>query len=208
MLSIVVTSICCLGCEPGGEAPAPVVRAVAKPTAAWQPEAESREWRYVVPHHTATERGSVESIHESHLQRKWLGIGYHFLVGNGNGMPDGRVEPTFRWREQLHGAHAGSKDHNELGIGIALVGNFENHPPTAKQLAAVKSLVGTLTSRYGIDSKHVIAHRSVRATKCPGKQFPMDAIQRAARRADVSLANFEGPDRGTVRTGEIERESR
>src|SRR5262245_20642940 len=65
----------------------------------WKPTAKPRDWKYVVVHHTATESGSVESIHESHLKNKdkngnpWLGIGYHFVIGNGAGMPDGMIEP-------------------------------------------------------------------------------------------------------------------
>jgi N-acetyl-anhydromuramyl-L-alanine amidase AmpD len=117
-----------------------------------------------VIHHTATSRGSVESIHEAHLQRKdkvgnaWLGIGYHFVIGNGNGMVDGAIESTFRWREQLHGAHAGGSEHNQHGIGIALVGNFEEEPPSPAQLAATKRLVAALKSEYRIKSDQVVAH--------------------------------------------------
>ena len=48
------------------------------------------------------------------------GLAYHFVIGNGDGMPDGEIEPTFRWREQIQGAHAGAGEYNEQGIGIAL----------------------------------------------------------------------------------------
>jgi N-acetyl-anhydromuramyl-L-alanine amidase AmpD len=150
----------------------------------WRPGAKEREWKYIVLHHTASEKASVESIHEEHLTRKdasgtpWLGIGYHFVVGNGNGMPDGEVEPTFRWRQQLQGAHAGSTDpaYNQSGIGICLVGNFENHEPTASQMASLKKLVRTLKGNYRVASKNVIGHRDVRATECPGKLFPMQEV--------------------------------
>jgi hypothetical protein len=138
-----------------------------------------------VLHHTATEKGSVEDIHESHLQRKdaggnhWLGIGYHFVIGNGKGMGDGVIEPTFRWREQLQGAHAGVADYNDLGIGIVLIGNFNEHPPTAAQLAAVKQLVATLKAAYGINSEDVVGHGDVKATECPGRYFPLGEIGQA-----------------------------
>ena len=67
----------------------------------WRPTAKARDWKYVVIHHTASEKGSVESINEEHQQKKdkngnaWLGIGYHFLIGNGHGMPDGEIDA---WR--------------------------------------------------------------------------------------------------------------
>lgn len=152
----------------------------------WRPTVASREWKYIVVHHTATHSGSVESIQMAHLKNKdkngnpWLGIGYHFVIGNGEGMPDGAIEPTFRWRTQIQGAHAGSsnKDYNERGIGICLVGNFEKTPPTAAQRRSVKLLVQTLRSEYKISAGSVVGHKDIRAsaTECPGKFFPMAEV--------------------------------
>jgi N-acetylmuramoyl-L-alanine amidase len=151
----------------------------------WKPDSPARNWTSIVIHHTATDRGSVESINAAHLRRKdangraWRGIGYHFVIGNGNGMPDGEIEPTFRWRTQIAGAHAGNKEYNEHGIGIALVGNFERHRPTAAQLAAVKRLVAVLKRSYRIRGKNVVGHSSVKATACPGRYFPLAEVAEA-----------------------------
>lgn len=151
----------------------------------WKPDVAPRDWKYVVIHHTAAKRGSVESIHQTHLKRKdsngnpWLGIGYHFVIGNGDGMADGEIEPTFRWREQLHGAHAGVSEYNQQGIGVVLVGNFEEQPPTQAQLAAVKRLVGTLRAEYSIPATQVVGHNDVKATECPGQLFPMHEVSRS-----------------------------
>jgi N-acetylmuramoyl-L-alanine amidase len=152
----------------------------------WKPTVPSRDWQYLVIHHTATGAGSVESINASHLKNKdkngnpWLGIGYHFVIGNGDGMADGAIEPTFRWRSQIQGAHAGSsnKDYNERGIGICLVGNFEKSPPTPAQKRSIKLLVQTLKSDYRISSANIVGHKDIRAsaTECPGKFFPMAEI--------------------------------
>jgi N-acetyl-anhydromuramyl-L-alanine amidase AmpD len=142
----------------------------------WKPDEKVRDWRHIVIHHTASSTGSVESVHEAHLGRGWMGIGYHFLIGNGNGMDDGEIEPTFRWRQQLHGAHAGKDEYNQHGIGICLVGNFEETHPSAAQLAAVKRLVGVLKSEYDIGSDHVIPHNDVKSTACPGKNFPLAEV--------------------------------
>lgn len=151
----------------------------------WKPNVASRNWKSIIIHHTATSRGSVESIHAAHLRRKdlkgrpWLGIGYHFVIGNGNGMPDGAIETTFRWRTQIHGAHAGNRKHNETGIGIVLVGNFEKTRPTKTQLAAIKRLVAVLKREYNIAAGKVIGHKSFRATACPGRLFPMAEVGEA-----------------------------
>lgn len=152
----------------------------------------SREWRYIVIHHTATKRGSVESIHETHLKRKdksgkpWMGIGYHFVIGNGHGMGDGDVEPTFRWREQLHGAHAGNDEYNQHGIGVVLVGDFEDAPPSAEQLTAVKRLVAFLKDEYDIPADRIVGHDEIKTTACPGKYFPLAAVRQSTLTASLN----------------------
>lgn len=150
----------------------------------WPPSETEHSWRYVVIHHSATNNGSVRSIHNDHRQRKdragnnWLGIGYHFVIGNGNGMEDGEIESTFRWKQQIHGAHSGSTVHNANGIGICLIGNFQNSAPTANQLKAVRSLIGQLSNRYDIPARLVIGHNAVKSTDCPGKYFRLQDVVR------------------------------
>ncbi len=174
----------------------------------WRPSATPRHWDWIIVHHTASNQGSVESIHSAHLQRRdhngnrWLGIGYHFVIGNGNGMGDGEIEATFRWRQQLPGAHAGDDSHNQRGIGIALVGNFETAPPTAAQLAAVRRLTAALRLRFGIEREHVLRHADIKATVCPGKYFPMEEISQ--QRKD-SLLGKSVPASGPVRIAAEER---
>lgn len=158
-----------------------------------------RDWRYIVLHHTATERGDVESIDRQHRQqigrdgKPWLGIGYHFVIGNGDPMADGRIEPTFRWREQLHGAHAGDTEHNDFGIGICLVGNFEDAAPTPLQVKACRRLVSMLAHDYDIPPEHVLGHSAVKATACPGRLFPLEQMVIAARTSWPERSNWS-PD--------------
>lgn len=171
-----------------GHIPTPgvVTSAPRKGSNPWRPTVASREWQHIVIHHTATHSGSVESINAAHMKNKdksgnpWLGIGYHFVIGNGEGMPDGAIEPTFRWRTQIQGAHAGStnKDYNERGIGICLIGNFEKTPPSTAQRKSVKLLVQTLRAEYNIPTASVVGHKDIRAsaTECPGKLFPMAEV--------------------------------
>jgi len=146
------------------------------------PRATARAWKYIVVHHSATAGGSVASIDAAHRQRRdaagnrWLGIGYHFVIGNGNGMPDGQVQPTFRWRDQIHGAHAGSRDHNQLGIGICLIGNFDQQPPTRKQRSAARQLIQQLRQQYEIAAEGVLPHHAVSATRCPGERLTVKTL--------------------------------
>ena len=147
------------------------------------PAAPARHWMMIVLHHSATIGGSVDSIDAMHRRQKdaggnpWLGIGYHFVVGNGRSMGDGEIRPTFRWQKQLPGAHAGKREENEQGIGICLIGNFDVSPPTDKQIAATRSLVKTLAARYDIPRSRVLRHQDVGATLCPGRLFPWVQVQ-------------------------------
>ncbi len=141
-----------------------------------------REWNSIVLHHSATSAGDVASIDAVHREnrdqngRRWLGIGYHFVIGNGRKMGNGEIQPTFRWHQQLPGAHAGQRDYNQHGIGICLIGNFDENAPTEQQVVAVRKLVKLLTERYAIGRTRVVRHGDVQATACPGRLFCWDPI--------------------------------
>ena len=160
--------------------------------APWRPDRPARAWKFVVLHHTATQSGSVESIHRTHLARKdasgnpWRGIGYHFVIGNGAGMEDGAIEPTFRWRDQIEGAHAGVAAYNQSGIGICLVGNFEKQPPTDAQFQSLTRLVRTLIGEYEIAAAGIKRHGELKETACPGRLFPMRELTQALSGLPVS----------------------
>jgi len=115
---------------------------VADAAAAIELAVPARTWKAIVLHHSATSGGSVASIDAVNRRQKdrggvpWRGIGYHFVVGNGQQMGDGQIQPTFRWREQLDGAHAAVKRMNEQAIGICLIGNFDDVPPTPIQVVS------------------------------------------------------------------------
>ncbi|MCA9109635.1 MAG: N-acetylmuramoyl-L-alanine amidase [Planctomycetaceae bacterium] len=164
--------------QSSGRSAVPIMT-VSSTATSWTPRGPVRDWQSIVIHHTASETGSVESIHQIHRERKdaagnpWRGIGYHFVIGNGHGMDDGAIEATFRWREQLEGAHAGISRYNEQGVGICLIGNFEKHSPTEAQIVSLKKLIAWLSQEYDISVDQVKGHRDLKATACPGKFFPM-----------------------------------
>ncbi|MBI4577427.1 MAG: N-acetylmuramoyl-L-alanine amidase [Planctomycetes bacterium] len=155
----------------------------------WDPEASTSSlwtapvahpWRYVVLHHSATASGDAATFDRWHREKGWGGLGYHFVIGNGQGAGDGELEVGYRWRGQLRGAHAKADRFNEYGIGICLVGNFQETDPTPAQLATTRRLVAALRGRYGIGASGVHGHRDVRegGTECPGRRFPMEEFQR------------------------------
>ena len=117
-------------------------------------------------------------------QNHWDGVGYDFVIGNGTDSGDGQVEVTFRWQQQLTGAHCGGTPDNWAnvdGIGICLVGNFQYATPTPRQMESLVQLVRFLQKRYGVSRDHVYGHSTTpgaRVTACPGARFPMATFKR------------------------------
>jgi hypothetical protein len=132
-----------------------------------------RDWNYIVVHHSHTDAGSEAIFDRYHREeRGWRGVGYDFVIGNGDGSADGMIEVTFRWEKQIQGAHAGVQKYNDHGIGICLVGDFQSHRPTGRQMQSLVALVGYLQEKCHIPSQNVLGHRHVKNTKCPGRNFP------------------------------------
>lgn len=143
------------------------------------------QWRYIVIHHSASPSGNAASFDRLHRSKGWDGLAYHFVIDNGKGGPDGRLEVGPRWWKQKHGAHAGAlhgfaedehNEFNEFGIGICLVGNFQNRGPSRAQLKTLAKLVAKLQADYGIGSENIMGHRHVCGTACPGNHFPWGTL--------------------------------
>lgn len=148
----------------------------------WIPMTKPRAWRYIVVHHSATPNGSAAKFDIEHRAKGWDELGYHFVIDNGQGGPDGRIEIGSRWFKQKHGAHAKTPDErfNQFGIGICLVGNFENTKPTSAQYRELAELVAWLQDRYDIPSENVIGHNDTKPTACPGKNLNVATIRNMA----------------------------
>jgi N-acetyl-anhydromuramyl-L-alanine amidase AmpD len=140
----------------------------------------SQRWKFIVIHHTAVDEGNVKSIDRYHREQRHMenGLAYHFLIGNGNGMGDGEIAVGNRWKKQLDGGHLHSEAQNKIALGICLIGNFENHPPTAKQMRSLEDLVRALMRRCHLDAGAVKTHQQINVvrTECPGSKFPTRAF--------------------------------
>jgi len=166
----------------------------------WYVKPNGRKWRHIVIHHSASPGGNAAEFDRFHRTRRgWDELGYHFVIDNGRGGPDGRVEIGPRWRKQKHGAHTGQtpdNEYNEHGIGICLVGNFTSRLPTRAQLASLNELLLYLMTTHGIRPENVIGHRNApsASTSCPGNAFGRYVFQRLRPELRRTL------DRNTVMT--------
>lgn len=123
----------------------------------------------IVIHHQAGNPAPAATMHQWHLGRGWIGIGYHYVI-----QPDGTIE-TGRPDDTV-GAHAGAGI-NGVSIGICFAGNMESRPPTELQVQALYDLYRqVLRPKYG--KLRLSGHREHMATSCPGRHMPMDRMGR------------------------------
>ena len=167
----------------------------------WIPRsnAEKRDWKWIVIHHSATSEGGASRFDKAHKAKGWDELGYHFVIGNGTDTADGLVEVGGRWAVQKHGAHAKTPDnkYNDYGIGICLVGNFDVTRPTSRQLSSLTKLVAYLADKYQIPQANIIGHSMTgKSTDCPGKFMDIPAIRNSVARQRTSLAEEPQPSPG------------
>jgi hypothetical protein len=162
-------------------------------------------WNVIVVHHSANTSDTPQSMDNYHRRvRKWAnGLGYHFVVGNGVKTVDGKVYVGPRWKRQITGAHCKSSSgryfgiwrksnyFNSHGIGICLIGDFEQRSPTPKQLESLARLTRFLCSRARINPAHIYGHGDItHKTLCPGRYLKRKLAQvraQVARSLAVTL---------------------
>lgn len=135
-----------------------------------------RAWTHIIVHHTGAEERNAEQVRRYHLSLGWQEIGYHFVIERNGAAAPGRG---------LHmaGAHCHADGMNYKGIGIAILGNLNNHPPLPAQLKALEQLIRNLQGRFQIPAACVLGHKEVpgAATVCPGVFVNTDALRALLR---------------------------
>lgn len=137
---------------------------------------------YIIIHHFGFPKATFSSIKAKHVDElKWADIGYHYVIGNGNGIPDGEV---IRGRPIEMGA-CQSRGFNSKAIGVLLVGNFDISYPSKTQWEALRALVKRLMEEHDIPADNVLGHREIYALQgreaersCPGWKFDMDKLRK------------------------------
>lgn len=126
---------------------------------------------YIVLHHAAALKCSPADIHRWHLERGWAGAGYHYLVRKDGTVYSLRPEDTV-------GAHC--EGYNSRSIGVCAEGNFDVEQMEERQRASLHNLVRYLKDEY--PEAKIVGHRELAATNCPGKNYPLEEIKKAAEK--------------------------
>jgi hypothetical protein len=152
-------------------------------------EIQPGRWRSIVIHHSGSYAGTVRDMAQQQ-SRDWgfPSIGYHFVVGNGNGEYDGDIITCPRWFNQQSGAHVADRGagaqpdagwFNENSIGICLIGNGERREFTDAQMKALMTLVRSLQAKCGIPASAVFMHSDLAPVASPGAYFPRETFSMA-----------------------------
>ncbi|MCC7192528.1 MAG: N-acetylmuramoyl-L-alanine amidase [Phycisphaeraceae bacterium] len=141
------------------------------------PSPDPHAWTAIVIHQSGAAGGSAETLGQTHQKLGLGGLGYHFVLGNGHGAPDGQIVAGFRWTSQQRGAFPGGSV-DPLGrrtISICLIGEAKS-PPTPMQLRQLVWLVQQLQAKFGISADHVLTPRTISGSN-DGSAFPSAAFR-------------------------------
>jgi len=163
----------------------PAVRVTERSNAQSPVEIQPGRWQAIVIHHSATAAGTVDEITRPHAAWGLPSLGYHFVIGNGNGEPDGSLAIGPRWYTQEAGAHVAARApgatpdaawFNQSAIGICLVGNGERRGFSDAQMKALVALVKDLQQTCGIPDSAVFLHSDLVEVASPGRFFPRSQL--------------------------------
>ena len=141
---------------------------------------------YIILHHTAATQGTVQAIHNYHMNgRGWMGIGYNFYVRKDGSIYQGRPE----W---VVGAHA--TGYNDKSIGVCAEGNFEAEKMPEAQKQGIIELIKELKKKY--PNVQIKRHKDFAATACPGKNYPFVEIIQAVNKKEDDIVLLKNGSRG------------
>ncbi len=143
---------------------------------------------HLVVHHSAGQNTSsdfaavVRSYWDLHANgRNWGDMGYQWLVDPNGVVYQGRAF-NVDGNKDIIGTHAGGFNTNSMGICV--IGDYTNLHPPAEALASMYEVLAWKADERGIDpmgsslhspsgnvQRHIVGHRDVTNTQCPGNTF-------------------------------------
>jgi hypothetical protein len=109
-------------------------------------------WTKIVLVDTGSPFADAQTLHDHGLQLgEPTGVGYHFVIGNGRGLDDGRPYSCKFWTEQTPASAVyapGAIDRTTIVIGMA--GNTKRDRVTVAQFEQARSLVADLMRKHEI----------------------------------------------------------
>lgn len=99
-------------------------------------------------------------IRDSHLERGWADIGYHYIIDRSGRVWEGR-DTAFQ------GAHV--REENEHNLAVMLLGNFDLQKPSDAQYARLIETLRAMRHRHQVAVDRIYTHQELKPTACPGR---------------------------------------
>ena len=135
----------------------------------------SPEWSSIVIHHLGQPAGDLETIDRDHRKAGLRSLGFHFIIGNGNGLGDGDVQMGNRWHSQISAAKPRDIQQDNWSdgiISICLIGNGNRRPFTEQQTVHLSHLVQRLQQELSIPADQVFLESELGGhSRSPGEFF-------------------------------------
>ncbi|MHC4625292.1 MAG: hypothetical protein ACYS4W_15465 [Planctomycetota bacterium] len=112
-------------------------------------------WNAIEIRHSGTAVGNAKQLASLSGLASPQTLNCHFVICNGTGGDDGRIEPTERWQRQWSVLPQSTSDPGEKTIRILLVSDQRTAPPTDYQRKRVEQLVEELCGSFDIPPQFV-----------------------------------------------------
>ncbi len=143
---------------------------------------DGSRWQYIEIHQSGRARGNARSLAEFGRQKGLGELAYHFVITNGSGGPDGRIQVSQQWTQQKDARWRGlSRGATSAGstIRICLIGDFGQGPPGRVQLSQLEALLRSLQQRCQIPTQNIFLAGSASGPAGQWRLFPLDKLRQA-----------------------------
>lgn len=115
----------------------------------------------------------ARAIQRSHMARRWMDSGHHWLVSRSGLILEGRhgTLNAARNGRVIRGSHAGDNWANSRMFGIECEGLYTHEEPPQALWEALVELTAHLAWWGEFQSQDMEGHRIYRATQCPGEKL-------------------------------------
>ena len=116
---------------------------------------EKQKWDFIEVYYSGTDAGNIEQISRLNGFTNSEDVNFHFLVCNGTGGADGKIQATSKWHKQR--AALGGQDFfgNNQTIRIYVIADGQKFLPTDCQLKRTTGLVEVLARKFDISAQQI-----------------------------------------------------
>lgn len=116
---------------------------------------DKQKWDFIEVYYSGIESGDIEEITRFDGLTSSEDVNFHFLVCNGTGGADGKIQATAKWRKQRAALSGQDWFGNNQTIRICVVADGLEFLPTDCQLKRVTGLVEVLARKFNISSQRI-----------------------------------------------------